>query len=54
MEINLKLSIEKMNVIMMALSKMPYEMVFGLIQEIDEQARPQVNNAPRVVGPPPD
>lgn len=53
MNIQLEFTVEKINLIMIALSKMPYEMVFSLIQEINEQVKPQLNNT-NTVGPPPN
>ena len=44
--LTLSLSIEKMNVIMAALGRMPFEQVFQLIGEINGQLQPQVDKAP--------
>lgn len=40
--INLSLHIDVVNVILASLSKMPYESVVGVIEEIRKQADPQV------------
>lgn len=45
MELNIKLTLEKLNVIMGSLSKMPYEAVFQLIEDIRSQAAAQLKDA---------
>lgn len=52
MNLKLDVTIEQLNVIMLALSKMPYEAVYSLIPTINEQAQRQMNNQQRTVGPP--
>lgn len=41
-KITLNLSVEQINIILMSLSKQPYEAVAPLIGEIQKQAEPQV------------
>lgn len=41
-EITLKLSVNEVNAILLALAKQPYQSVAGLIEDIREQALPQV------------
>lgn len=45
MEINIKLSMEQLNVVLIALSKQPYDAVAAIIGEIQQQAQPQVQAA---------
>ena len=45
MEINVSLSMEQLNVVLIALSKQPYDAVAQLIGEIQQQAQPQVQAA---------
>lgn len=40
----LSLSVEQINVIFAALGKLPFESVFGLINELNAQLAPQANN----------
>lgn len=54
MNIKLELSLDQLNLIMLALSKMPYETVYSLIPIINEQAQKQLKNEARTVGPPPN
>ena len=44
-EINLKLTAQEANMILGALGNIPYAQVFSLIAKIQEQAKPQVENA---------
>ena len=46
MEITIKLTAEKWNVVMQALGNMPYAQVFELVSEIRSQATPQVDAKP--------
>ena len=41
-EITIKLTVEKWNVVMGALGKMPFEQVVGVVNEIKAQADPQL------------
>ena len=41
-DLTVTLSLEKMNVVMAALGKLPFENVFQLINEINQQLQPQV------------
>jgi len=43
--IKLELSIEETQLVLVGLSKLPYEAVAGLIEKIKEQAQPQVQPA---------
>lgn len=45
-ELTLKLNMEKMNVVMAALGRMPFEQVFQLITEINQQLQPQIQQNP--------
>ena len=45
MEIELKLSMEQLNVVLFALSKQPYDAVAAIIGEVQQQAHPQVQAA---------
>ena len=45
MEIELKLSVEQLNVVLFALSKQPYDAVAAIIGEVQQQAQPQVQAA---------
>jgi hypothetical protein len=51
--INFQFTIEQTNKILMALNKMPYEMVVDLINDLHKQAQPQVSNQPRSMPVPP-
>ena len=42
MEINFKVTIEEGNLILAALSKLPYEVVVGLISKLQDQAKSQI------------
>jgi hypothetical protein len=44
--ITLTFSVEEVNSILSALSKFPYEQVKGMIEKIQEQATPQVQQPP--------
>jgi hypothetical protein len=44
MNLNLNLSLEETNIVLSALVKQPYEVVAALVNKIQEQARPQLNN----------
>ena len=44
MNLNLNLSLEETNVVLSALVKQPYEVVAALVNKIQEQAKPQLNN----------
>ena len=41
-DLTLTLNMEKMNVVMAALGRMPFEQVFQLITEINQQLQPQI------------
>ena len=45
MDIELKLSMEQLNVVLFALSKQPYDAVAAIIGEVQQQAQPQVQAA---------
>jgi hypothetical protein len=49
MNINLELTIEEVNGILMALGKAPYEMAQPIIDKIKQQAMPQVQVTPAPV-----
>lgn len=42
-QVNLKLSVEEANIILEALGQMPFKSVYGLINNIQQQAGQQVN-----------
>ena len=42
MELTLKLNLEKVNILLASLGKMPYEAVFQLVEEIRSQVGPQL------------
>lgn len=44
--IELKLTLENVNVIMAALGKMPYESVFQVVKDITDQAQSQLQEHP--------
>jgi hypothetical protein len=46
----LELSIEQVNLVLHALSKLPYEMSAGMIEEVRRQVEPQVH--PKAEPPP--
>ena len=46
MELTLKLSLDKLNIIMQALGNMPYVQVVALVDEIKAQAKPQIDAPP--------
>ena len=50
-ELTLKLSLEKMNTVMAALGRMPFEQVFQLVGEINQQLQPQVESAKQEAPP---
>lgn len=54
MENNLKFqfSVDQVNVIMEALSRMPYAQVFQLIAELQKQAQSQLGDGTRTMAPP--
>jgi hypothetical protein len=41
-KVNLNLSINQLNLILAALGKVPYETVYGLVEEINKQVIPQI------------
>jgi hypothetical protein len=51
MPINVTLSLDKINVVLGALSTLPYERVAGLIAEVQQQAAPQVMAAQQPPAP---
>lgn len=44
--IKIELAVQDVNVVLVALSKLPYEAVVELIQNIRAQAAPQIESAP--------
>jgi hypothetical protein len=42
MELTLKLSLEKVNILLASLGKMPYEAVFQLVDDLRNQVGPQI------------
>jgi len=52
MKITLNLSVEEVNLVLVSLSKMPYEAVSALIPEIQNQAGPQVQQSEPVAPEP--
>ena len=53
MKYNIELTIEQINVVLSALSRMPYDAVFGLIPVIQEQAKRQMDEQGKLVNGPP-
>lgn len=49
MQIKLDLHVNDVNIIMGALGKIPYEMVFKLVETIQQQAAPQVKQEADVI-----
>ena len=41
-DLTITLSLEKMNVVMASLGKMPFEQVFQLVNELNQQLQPQL------------
>lgn len=50
--ITLKLTLDQVNIVMIALGKNPYEQVADLVGEIRSQAIPQISQPPQPAGNP--
>jgi hypothetical protein len=49
--INLKFTVDEVNVILQSLSKMPYELVNELMAKVHQQAKPQVEELQKKTEP---
>ncbi|MDB5343901.1 MAG: hypothetical protein JWP89_2278 [Schlesneria sp.] len=50
LNVELRLTVSEVNLLLGALSELPFKVSFGLIQKVRQQAEQQVNNAERTQG----